>query len=92
MTGSYGVVATSSGMSAISNVIMTIAGSGANIISSPFLFGNTYSLFEKTLKNFGLNVKYVDFSDVNEVEKAIDEKTVLYFLKLLLILSWQFLI
>jgi len=83
VTGAYGVVATSSGMSAISNVIMTIAGSGANIITSPFLFGNTYSLFEKTLKNFGLNVKYVDFSDVNEVEKAIDEKTVAIFFEVI---------
>ncbi len=75
----YGVVAVSSGMAAISNVILSIAGSGANIITSPYLFGNTYSLFEKTLKRFGLITKYVDFSNINSIENAIDDKTVAIF-------------
>ncbi len=79
VSGAYGVVAVSSGMAAISNVILSIAGSGANVITSPYLFGNTYSLFEKTLKRFGLITKYVNFSDIKSIENAIDDKTVAIF-------------
>ena len=57
MTGSVGVLALSSGMAAISNIFLTIARSGDNIITSRHLFGNTYSLFELTLKEWGLDVR-----------------------------------
>lgn len=79
LSESYGVVSTSSGMSAITSVILSISGTNANIITSPFLFGNTYSLFEKTLARFGLSTKYVDFSNINEIENAIDKNTVAIF-------------
>ena len=79
LSDAYGVVVTSSGMAAITNVILSIAGSGANIITSPFLFGNTYSLFEKTLKRFGFSARYVDFSNPENIENAIDENTVAIF-------------
>lgn len=75
----YGVVGVSSGMAAITDVILSVAGAGSNIITSPYIFGNTYSLFEKTLRRFGLNAKYVDFSDVTNIENAIDENTVAIF-------------
>jgi O-acetylhomoserine (thiol)-lyase len=54
------VVAVSSGMAAISNLILAVAESGSNIVTTKFLFGNTYSLFEKTLKPWGLNVRYIN--------------------------------
>jgi O-acetylhomoserine (thiol)-lyase len=75
VTGATGVVALSSGMAAIANVILTIAGSGDNIITSKHLFGNTYSLFEYTLKSWGLEVRYTDLTQPRQVQECIDDRT-----------------
>jgi O-acetylhomoserine (thiol)-lyase len=74
-TKAFGVIALSSGMAAISNVILAIAGRGDNIVTSKHLFGNTYSLFENTLKDWGLEARYTDLTKISCVEDLIDEKT-----------------
>jgi len=75
VTGAHGVVAVSSGMAAISNLVMAIAGSGDNIITTKFLFGNTYSLFEQTLKPWGLEIQYARLTDVQSVKKLVNSRT-----------------
>lgn len=75
VTGAAGVIALSSGMAAISNIILTIASSGDNIVTSKHLFGNTYSLFEYTLKEWGLEARYVDLTKPALVKDRIDKKT-----------------
>lgn len=79
LSGGFGVLAVSSGMAAISNVVMTLCEAGCNLVTSKHLFGNTVSLFEHTLKPWGLEVKYVDMTKPEEVKAAIDEKTRLVF-------------
>jgi len=74
-TGALAVMALSSGMAAISNLVVAIAGSGDNIITTKHLFGNTYSLFEKTLKEWGLQVRYADLARPKEAESLVDPKT-----------------
>ncbi len=76
-----GVIATTSGMSAIANVILAIAEAGANVVTSRFLFGNTHSLFAQTLKPWGLNVSCVDMTNPEELEAAIEDKTRAIFLE-----------
>jgi len=75
ISGGTAVIAVSSGMAAISNVILTLAGTGTNIITSKHLFGNTLSLFEKTLKPWGLEVRYADMANPEDILGLIDEKT-----------------
>ncbi|MFQ5951944.1 MAG: aminotransferase class I/II-fold pyridoxal phosphate-dependent enzyme [Candidatus Omnitrophota bacterium] len=75
VTDAVGVIALSSGMAAISNVILAIAGAGDNIVTSKHLFGNTYSLFEKTLKEWGLEARYTDLTQGELVESLVGEKT-----------------
>ena len=75
VTGAVGVIALSSGMAAIANTILTVASARDNIITSKHLFGNTYSLFEYTLKNWGLETRYTDLTQPKLVEDLIDEKT-----------------
>tara|TARA_B100000315_G_C14533887_1_gene567496 strand:+ start:166 stop:1401 length:1236 start_codon:yes stop_codon:yes gene_type:complete len=75
VTDSLGVIALSSGMAAIANVILAIAGQGDNIITSKHLFGNTFSLFEKTLKPWGLESRYADLTKASDLVALIDEKT-----------------
>ncbi len=81
MTGALTVTALSSGMAAISNLLLTLTETGSNIITSKHLFGNTYSLFENTLKPFGLVIKYADLTNANAVEKLIDDNTSAIFME-----------
>lgn len=76
-----GVLAVSSGMAAIANVILALAESGTNVVTSKFLFGNTYSLFEQTLKPWGLQVSYIDMTNPTELDAAINDKTRAVFLE-----------
>ncbi|MDO8662934.1 MAG: PLP-dependent transferase [Candidatus Omnitrophota bacterium] len=75
ITDAQGVMALASGMAAISNTILAICRTGDNIITSKHLFGNTYSLFEQTLKDWGLQTRYADLTQPQEVARLIDEKT-----------------
>lgn len=76
-----GALAVASGMAAIANVIMALAEAGTNVVTSKFLFGNTYSLFEQTLKPWGLQVSYVDMTNPAELEAALNENTRAIFLE-----------
>ncbi len=81
LSGALGVIATSSGMAAVSSVALALAGSGANVVTSRFLFGHTISLFEHTLRRWGLETRYVDFGKPETVREAIDENTRFVFLE-----------
>ena len=79
ITGASSVTALSSGMAAISNVFLAIAQTGNNIVTSNHLFGNTYSFFVSTLKAFGVETRFCDLTNQEEVDKNIDENTVAVF-------------
>ncbi|MCG3417857.1 PLP-dependent aspartate aminotransferase family protein [Oceanobacillus jordanicus] len=68
-------VATSSGMAAISFAILNIAGSGDEIVADSNLYGGTYNLFTHTLPRYGITVKFVDGTDLEEIKNAITDKT-----------------
>lgn len=76
ITGSLNVTALSSGMAAISNVIFLLASTGSNVIASRHLFGNTYIFFESTIKEFGIEARFCDLTNREEVLSNIDSKTI----------------
>jgi methionine-gamma-lyase len=71
----------SSGMAAISSTIMALCQSGDEIVSTPALYGGTYRFFRDTLPQFGINVKYVDENDLNELLYLITPKTKVIYLE-----------
>jgi len=75
IAGALGVVAVSSGMAAIANTILSVARQGENIVTTKFVFGNTYSLFEGTLQPWGLKTRYADFAYPETIEPLIDANT-----------------
>jgi O-acetylhomoserine (thiol)-lyase len=75
VTGALAVTAVSSGMAAIANTILTIAEAGKNIITSRYLFGNTYSLFSSTLKPYGIEPRFCDLLNKEDIERHIDKDT-----------------
>lgn len=82
LTGAASVVAYNSGMAAISNFFLAVAAEGRNIVTSPHMFGNTFDLISRTLERFGVGVKVVDLTDIEAVEKAVDENTCCIFLEI----------
>lgn len=79
LDGGVGALAVASGQAAITYAVLNIAQAGDNIISTNYLYGGTYNLFHYTLPRFGINVKFVDSSDPENIRAAIDERTRLVF-------------
>ena len=82
-SGAENVMMVASGMAAISNTFLSIAYAGSNIVTSPHLFGNTFSLFKFTLGAFGVEVRFVDTDNLEEIASAIDEDTCAFFCELI---------
>ena len=81
ISGAKSVIALSSGMAAISNIIMALAESGSNGIISKNLFGNSVSLFQETLNQWGFEARFEDIKNIERVKAAIDNKTRFIFLE-----------
>jgi cystathionine beta-lyase/cystathionine gamma-synthase len=69
-----------SGMAAI-NAVATMLKAGDHVVAGHNLYGGTPRLFNQVLVNFGLTFTYVDTSEVNNVERAIQKNTRLVFLE-----------
>lgn len=81
LTDAKEVSAFSSGMAAISAMLISVASAGKNIVSSRHMFGNTYLLVTRTLARFGVEARLVDLCNLEEVEKAMDKDTCCIFLE-----------
>lgn len=82
-TGALSVTALNSGMAAISNMFLTLARAGANVVTSPHLFGNTWSLLASTLADFGVEARFTDMTDPEAVSAAVDGNTCAVFLEII---------
>ncbi len=83
ITGAHSVTALNSGMAAISNALLTVVKSGTSVVTTRHLFGNTYSLLANTLRDFGVETRFCDLTDLNTVEEAINETTSAIFLEII---------
>ncbi len=79
--GARDVVAFTSGMAAISAATMAIVKAGKKIVTSRHLFGNTYLLFTRTLRRFGVETVLVDLTDLQAVKAAVDDNTAMLYLE-----------
>src|SRR5512139_3003593 len=73
LDGGVGALAVASGQAATTYAVLNIASAGQNIVSTSCLYGGTYNLFHYTLPRLGIEVKFTDTSDPENVKKAIDE-------------------
>lgn len=75
LDGGVGALTVASGQAAITYAVLNIAQAGQNIVSTSYLYGGTYNLFHYTLPKLGIEVKFVDTSDPENVRRAIDGNT-----------------
>ena len=66
---------TASGMGAITAVILQLCGTGDHLVSSRTIYGGTYAFFKNFLKRFGIEVSFVDITDLKAVGAACRENT-----------------
>ena len=79
LEGGVGALATASGSAAISYAIQNIATAGDHIVASSDLYGGSFNLLSHTLREQGLTTTFVDPSDPENFEKAIQPNTKLLY-------------
>ena len=74
-------LATASGMGAIASVMWTVLKAGDHVISDKTLYGCTFALLSHGLTKFGIDVEFVDTSNLEEVKKAMKPNTRVVYLE-----------
>lgn len=75
MEGGLAALAVSSGMAAVNYSILTLAQKGDNIVTTPQVYGGTYTLFAHMLPSQGIEVRFAETDRAEDIEKLIDENT-----------------
>ncbi len=72
-------LSTASGSAAIAYAVENIARTGDHVVSSTNLYGGTFNLFANTLPEQGITASFVDPSDPENFERAIQPNTKLLY-------------
>jgi O-acetylhomoserine (thiol)-lyase len=79
LDGGVAGLAVASGQAASALSIQNLAVAGDNIVSATDLYGGTWNLFSNTLRQQGIEVRFVDPSDPENFRRATDDKTRAYY-------------
>jgi len=75
LEGGIAGLAVSAGSAAIHYAVLTLAQAGDNIVSTPQLYGGTYTLFAHMLPNMGIEVRFAKDDKPESLAALIDDKT-----------------
>ncbi len=81
LEGAEAALATGSGMGAISSTLWTLLKAGDHMVADETLYGCTYALLSHGLTKFGIEVDFVDTSDLEAVRKAMKPNTRIVYLE-----------
>ena len=81
LEGAEAAVATSSGMAAILSTCMALLEQGDQVLVSRSVFGSTSNLFSKILAKFGIDVVFVELSNLDSWTAAMSPATRMLFLE-----------
>ncbi|MFZ0994705.1 MAG: O-acetylhomoserine aminocarboxypropyltransferase/cysteine synthase family protein [Candidatus Dormiibacterota bacterium] len=70
-----GALTLSSGSAAVVHSVLNLASQGCNIVSTPQLYGATYTLFAHVLPNYGIEVRFTPDDRARSLESLIDANT-----------------
>lgn len=83
LEGGAAALATASGAAAITYAVQNIARAGDHIVCASTIYGGTYNLFANTFKDFGIEVTFIDGSDIKNFAAAIRGNTKAVFIETL---------
>ncbi|MEZ8195860.1 O-acetylhomoserine aminocarboxypropyltransferase/cysteine synthase family protein [Vibrio cortegadensis] len=75
LEGGIAGLAVSAGSAAINYAIQTLTRAGDNIVSTPQLYGGTYTLFAHMLPSQGVEVRFAKDDQAESIAELIDENT-----------------
>lgn len=81
LEGGERCVATASGMAAILSTCLGLLKSGDHVVASRSIFGTTVVLFTQYMAKLGIETSFVELTDLNAWEAAIQDNTVFLFLE-----------
>ncbi len=70
-----GALALASGSAAVNYSILNLAASGDNVVSVPQLYGGTFTLFAHMLPQQGIDVRFADSDQPDDLARLIDDRT-----------------
>ncbi|QOP40908.1 O-acetylhomoserine aminocarboxypropyltransferase/cysteine synthase family protein [Sulfurimonas marina] len=79
LEGGAAAIATSSGMSAIFYAFANAAEAGDNIVCAKQLYGGSLTQTAHTLKRFGIEARFFNVHNPEEIEALVDDKTKVIF-------------
>ncbi|MGE0151124.1 MAG: O-acetylhomoserine aminocarboxypropyltransferase/cysteine synthase family protein [Reyranellaceae bacterium] len=79
LEGGVAALAVASGQAASTLALQNLAQAGDNVVSSTDLYGGTWNLFANTLKQQGIEVRFVDPADPENFRRASDARTRAYY-------------
>ena len=79
LEGGVAALALASGQAASAFAVQNLARAGDNIVSATDLYGGTWNLFANTLKDQGVEVRFVDPNDPEAFRRATDARTRAYY-------------
>ncbi|WP_195937984.1 methionine gamma-lyase [Romboutsia sp. 1001713B170131_170501_G6] len=74
-------MSTASGIGAISSALWTALKAGDHVVASKTLYGCTFALLNHGISRYGVDVTFVDASNMDEVESAMRENTRVVYLE-----------
>jgi len=80
MEGGAATICFASGMAAIGSLFQSLLCAGDHVVSSVFLFGNTRHQLN-TMSGLGVDVDFVDATDVSNIEKSLRDNTRIVFVE-----------
>ena len=79
LEGGIGALAVASGASAVTYSVLNLTNAGDNLVALSTLYGGTFALFAHTLKQFNIEVRFVDPAKPEDLARHVDENTKLVF-------------
>lgn len=79
--GGIAAVVTASGTAAITTTLLTLLKAGDHIVASNSLYGGTFNLLSVTLPRHGITTTFVDPSEANNFQSAIQANTRVIFVE-----------
>ncbi len=79
LEGGVAALALSSGQAASTYAILNLCRAGDNFVCSTDIYGGTWNLFANTMKDMGIECRFVDPTDPEAFRAATDDKTRCYY-------------
>jgi len=77
--GGVAALGLASGQAASLFSVLNVARAGDNFVCSTDIYGGTWNLFKNTLRDMGIEVRFVDPADPENFRRATDDKTRAYY-------------